>query len=805
MSSPHEASLALRPASDTEPPAEWLRRFRPTSKFVLLVGLYCLCGYAAKSIALKSDDIPLVWPPFGLALAAVLLCGEQYWPGVAAGALFFALLIPGSTPLRIAAQIAGNTIGTLLAVHLLKRSFRFRNSLESVHDVAGFVLIGCVLGTSLNGLFNAAAFAAQYPPMTERLFDVALPWWVATATATLIVTPFFLVWATHPPVLWQERSPLEGAVCFTGLVLAALLSFRSWYVQGVGDYPMAYLPVPFLVWGCLRFGQRGAATGTLLITVVALIETLERRGPFVLPSMRDTLVLLGTYTSVLSILNMFLASAAMEKARAIRDLAISESRYRGVLDDQTEMVWRFKEDGTLTFVNEAYCKFHARPKEELIGTKYLPMLSAEDREIPLSYFQNMPPEAPSVTYDLRLVSPSGQVTTQQCTTRRIFNATGGTHEFQSVSRDITQRKQMEDELREAEQRQRFIISSMPDAVLVLDHDGFIVSTNSVAERMFDLAGDQLKGRNLRDFVGDAAVLETLQRTTQFPKLLEMQLQRADKAALPVELAISNSLSGGKRLWVAVLRDLTERKQLEEQVRHSQKMEMLGRFSSGIAHDFNNILGVVCGYASLLTRRTKPGDSNQKLVVDLEHATNKAVGMTRQLLAFSRKRATELQDVRVNALIHNFSTMLVPLLGPRIDLQIVPGAANDTVRADPVQLEQVIMNLAVNARDAMADGGKLKLETGEMENKSPVTCGAASLRPGRYVLISVADTGSGMSPELQRKIFEPFFTTKAEGKGTGLGLSIVDGIIKQFGGTVFLESEVGLGTTFRIFLPQAAGA
>jgi PAS domain S-box-containing protein len=782
-------------------PADWLRKFRPTSKFVLLVALYCLCGYLGKAIAGKSADVPLVWPPFGLALAAVLLCGEQYWPGVALGALFFGILVPTGSSFALTAHVAGNTAGTLICVYLLKHSFQFRNSLDGVRDVAGFVLLACALGTSINGAFNAAALLHKHSYTTEQLFDLVLPWWIATAAPTLILTPLILVWATKAPNLWRERSHAEGGLCFTGLIFATLLSFRSWYVQGIGDYAMAYLPVPFLVWGSLRFGQRGAVTGTFVVAVMALMETLERRGPFVVPSMDETLVLLGTYISVLAILNMFLAASALEKAKAVRQLAISEGLYRGVLDDQTEMVWRFTEDGTLTFVNEAYCKFHGKKEEELIGTKYLPMLSPEDREIPLAYFQTLPEDAPMVTYDFRLTLPTGQVTTQQCTTRRIFAPGGETLEFQSVARDITQRKQMEDDIREAELRQRFILNSMPDAVLVLDQAGIILSANAVAETILGLTGTQLTGRNIRDFLKEAADLQALEANKRTSKILEIQLVTSQKTELPVELGVSRAVSGGKHLWVAVLRDLRERKMLEEQIRHGQKMEMLGRFSSGIAHDFNNILGVVSGYASLLSRRAKPQDASYPLLQDLERATLKALGMTRQLLTFSRRRSLQLQVVSVNTVLQNFGGMLHPLLGPKIKVEWKLEASPDLVKADPTQLEQVIMNLAVNARDAMPHGGTLQIKTSERTTTQVLTQRDAVLHPGKYLVVTVTDTGCGMTPEIQHKIFEPFFTTKEEGKGTGLGLSIVDGIITQFGGAIFVESRPTKGAAFQIYLPQ----
>ena len=407
-----------------------------------------------------------------------------------------------------------------------------------------------------------------------------------------------------------------------------------------------------------------------------------------------------------------------------------------------------------------------------------------------------------VTYDFRLTLPSGQVTTQQCTTRRIFTLDGRTLEFQSVARDITERKHMEDELREAEHRQRFILESMPEAVLVLDQEGSILSANGVAGTLFALTADGLRGHKLREFISDAADLSVLDGTKRNSKSIETQLTNTQKTQFPVELAISRAHFGGRDLWVAVLRDLRQRKLLEEQLRHGQKMEMLGRFSSGFAHDFNNILGVVSGYAGLLSRRAQPTDANFPLLQDLERATLKALGMTRQLLTFSRKRPMKLQTLSIHGLLRNFTGMLNPLLGAKIALDLKLDAAVDTIKADPTQIEQVIMNLTINARDAMPKGGILTIQTSERIVTEVITERENVLQPGKYLAVSVKDTGSGMAPDIREKIFEPFFTTKEEGKGTGLGLPIVDGIIGQFGGAIFVQSEPGKGSTFQILLPLA---
>jgi two-component system cell cycle sensor histidine kinase/response regulator CckA len=246
-------------------------------------------------------------------------------------------------------------------------------------------------------------------------------------------------------------------------------------------------------------------------------------------------------------------------------------------------------------------------------------------------------------------------------------------------------------------------------------------------------------------------------------------------------------------------DVTERKQLESQLLQSKKMEAVGRLAGGVAHDFNNSLGVILGYTELLMRQA--GDGQRGKLEQILKATQHASSLTRQLLAFSRKQIVDPKVLDLNILVADLEQMLGRLIGEDIDLAIVPGVGLGQVRADPGQVEQVILNLCVNARDAMPDGGLLRIETANVELDGIPVDGREPMAAGRYVMLAVSDTGSGIEEELRSKIFEPFFTTKEEGKGTGLGLAMVYGTVKQAGGDISVDSELGRGSTFKIYLPR----
>jgi len=250
----------------------------------------------------------------------------------------------------------------------------------------------------------------------------------------------------------------------------------------------------------------------------------------------------------------------------------------------------------------------------------------------------------------------------------------------------------------------------------------------------------------------------------------------------------------------IAEDITDRRQLEEQLRQAQKMDAVGRLAGGVAHDFNNLLMVINGYTEVLLEQLDKGSAMHHKVQSIQQAADRAATLTRQLLAFSRKQLLELKVVDVNTVIADMERLLRPLIGENIELVTRLSTQTGHTRADAGQLEQVIMNLVVNAKDAMPDGGKITLQSADVTVRQNFS-EHRFIHPGRYAVISVSDTGHGMDKETQSRIFEPFFTTKEKGKGTGLGLSTVYGIVKQSNGYVFPESQIGKGTTFYVYLPR----
>jgi PAS domain S-box-containing protein len=285
--------------------------------------------------------------------------------------------------------------------------------------------------------------------------------------------------------------------------------------------------------------------------------------------------------------------------------------------------------------------------------------------------------------------------------------------------------------------------------------------------------------------------------------IEFRYRRPDgqERILHMRRRALRTVAGRVTRIAGTIQDVTELKRLEEQFRHAQKMEAVGQLAGGVAHDFNNLLTVINGLSEVAIHRMRRDDPSRELIAEVLKAGERAAALTRQLLAFSRKQVLQPQVLDVNVLLGELSKMLLRLLGESIGLRLEADAALGLVKVDPGQFEQAVINLAVNARDAMPDGGGLTIETGNAELDEGYVGQHPDARPGRYVLVAVSDTGHGMDAATRARIFEPFFTTKGPARGTGLGLAMVYGFVKQSGGHIEAESEVGRGTTFKVYLPR----
>ncbi|MEO7083975.1 MAG: PAS domain S-box protein [Gemmatimonadaceae bacterium] len=375
-----------------------------------------------------------------------------------------------------------------------------------------------------------------------------------------------------------------------------------------------------------------------------------------------------------------------------------------------------------------------------------------------------------------------------------------------VVNDVTKRLASERAVRSAREVLQSVFDVGPQAIVVVDENWCVTQWNRAAETLFGWTADDVLGESSPflppNLSPDERARQLASEKTNYGKLAEVRQTRKDGTPVDVLMASAplTDSRGNRTGSIAVFTDLTERKLLEEQLRQSQKMEAIGTLAGGIAHDFNNILTVITSYSSLLLEEA--ADETQRAqLAEVAAAAKKATELTRQLLTFSRRDIVRLRPVSINETVNGLRPMLRRLLSTNIDVVTTLSPATGFVVADPSQLEQIIMNLAVNAADAMPDGGSLVIETRDVELDAGYAQLHTGVRAGMYVMLAVSDTGTGMDAATLRKIFEPFFTTKEVGRGTGLGLATVYAIVNQLGGTIWVYSELGHGATFKIYLPR----
>ncbi len=647
---------------------------RYAAGLALVAALYVVTGRLGFTASAVHPVVSSAWPPSGVALAALLLMGLRYWPALTLGA-FIVNLTGGIAPFTAGAIAVGNTLEAVAATWLLTNVVGFRPSLERLRDVFALAAIGaaCTLISATIGTF---ALVLSGTGLGVSPATVWIVWFSGDTIGILIVTTLILTWASGTRPTVTARRAAEATI-----VGAILLGFSVALFQMPFSYVYAVFPVT--IWAALRFGPRGAATSSLILTALAVWYTVHGDGPFAGSTPVQNLFELQVFVAVVTLTSLILAAIIEERHRVEADLQRSRQQHHDIVHYASVGVIQTDPDGTILLANPALAAIvgYATP-EELIGRKALDTLYWDRSE--------------RSEFVRRMELPEGA---------------GG--EMQWKRQDGSQ-------------------------VWVDIH-----------------------ARAVRDATGKTAYFE------------------------------------------GFVYDLTGRKSLEGQFRQAQKMEAVGRLAGGVAHDFNNLLTVIGSCTDFILSDPTLAEEHRNDLEEVKKATDRATSLTRQLLAFGRTQVLRPSTLDLNERLAALHPMLKRLFETTIDIRIEPAANLWPVRADPTQIEQVLLNLALNARDAMPEGGVLTFSTENLGFTRDMTSTDQEyvMRSGDYVRLKVRDTGVGMDLETQRKIFEPFFTTKEIGRGTGLGLATAYGIVKQSGGYIKVRSLPGKGSEFWIYLPR----
>jgi PAS domain S-box-containing protein len=525
-------------------------------------------------------------------------------------------------------------------------------------------------------------------------------------------------------------------------------------------------------------------------------------------------LLLETGTSQGQLVRLLAAArlrAESDQHRHAEQLDQEVEERRRIFETSQDLILVTDPKGNLVQVSPSSAAILGYSPEDMIGHSAIDFISPEDLESTRNEMRLARRGKQTRNFESRYVHKDGRVVS--LTWMGVWSEPVQRHFF--MGRDMTDSRRARDALAESERMARGIVDTALDAFVQMDEQGLVTGWNMQAEKIFGWPRDEAVGKNLGDLIvprshrrehhdGLARFLNSGESRI-LGRRFEIDAQARDGKLIKVELSVTAFSRRGGYLFNGFIRDLTEKITAEERFRQAQKMEAVGQLTGGIAHDFNNILTVITGTIEILADAVADRPQLAEIAKMIDEAAERGADLTRHLLAFARKQPLQPRETDVNELLLEASKLLRPTLGEHIEIESMLDETASQALVDPNQLTTAVLNLALNARDAMPGGGKLTLETRNVVLDQAYASAHADVTAGTYVLIAISDTGGGIPAHLLDKVIEPFFTTKDVGKGTGLGLSMVYGFVKQSNGHIKIYSEEGHGTSVKIYLPQAGAA
>ena len=552
-----------------------------------------------------------------------------------------------------------------------------------------------------------------------------------------------------------------------------------------------------------------AAIITLLLTIALasfLLPNVSSRQDFhalyILPQAVRGLV------ALVFLFDLYTINQHLQIHRIRRQLIEREELFHLISENAADMIAVVDLEGRRIFNSLSYQKILGYSPEELQESSGFEQIHPEDRERVMNAAKEARQTGVATILEYRFRHKNGDWLVLESVATVIRNEKGEPEKLVIVNRDITERKKVQEALSRSEASFRSLVEGAPHGIYRATMTGQFLEVNPALQRMLGYeSAQELFRADLATQVfrhsADYQRMNELLTESKIMKDIELEWKRPNGEPIVVRCSGHHVdvKDGGPGYFEVFAEDVTEKRTLERQLRMAQKMEAIGRLSGGIAHDFNNLLGVIIGYSGVLKKSLDKSQPTYEFATEIEKAGQRAASLTRQLLAFSRQQVLTPSVLSLNLLVTDMEKMLPRLLGEDINVSLSLDPSLGNVKADQSQIEQVIMNLAVNARDAMPSGGKLHIQTANIEMDNAFTRDHPGSKPGSYVLLAIGDSGTGMTAETITHIFEPFFTTKGVGEGTGLGLATVYGVVKQSNGYIWVDSAPGKGSTFQIYLPM----